>query len=135
MEQGSQKTIGLIYFNFLVGHIKVLVALSRNPVNRAAAFFSQTSGAKDLGQTTQAERGRYMGLPTIGGGYSGSRVGIDGDLYLQVIEYGSTIHCNAAYTGNLTGGGAEAELTGYQEVVGSGGNVICRPTRGGQGGR
>ena len=76
-----------------------------------------------------------MGLPPVGRGYPGSRFGIDGDLYLQVIERDSKIHCNAAYTGPLNGCGAEAELTGYQEVVGSGGNVIRRQTRGGKIGR
>ena len=66
MEQGSQKTIGLIYFKFLVGHIKVLVALSRNPVNRAAAFFHKRVVLRILDKQPRRKEGGTWDYPPLG---------------------------------------------------------------------
>ena len=51
----------------------------------------------------------------------------DGDLHIQVPQYVCVIHCDAAYNVPLPGGGAEAEITGPQEVLGAECNGFCGP--------
>ena len=58
----------------------------------------------------------------------GSWFGRVGDLHIQAPEYSRTIHCKMNFSGTLPGGGAEAGIAGYQEVVIEGGTDIIMPT-------
>ena len=48
-----------------------------------------------------APGGRDLGIIHAGGGCVGGSIGVDGDLYLQVPEYGLAIHCYTTYSGPL----------------------------------
>ena len=56
--------------------------------------------------------GKYLGILLSIGGFTGSRLGGDGDLHLQAPEYGRTINCDATYPGTLPGDGAESRIAG-----------------------
>ena len=86
----------------------------------------------DIGQTTHASGGKDLVLPPVEGGYVGVWVGRDGDLHIQVQEYGRAIYFDATYSGPMSGGVAEAGIAGFQEVVVAGGNGIRRPMGGGR---
>ena len=72
------------------------------PLHRATdGGFPPHGGASDLGDTSLALKRQDLGIPPVGGGYLGGRFGSDGDLYLQVPEYGLAIHCYTTYSGPL----------------------------------
>ena len=61
-------------------------------------------------QPRKWEDGTWDYPPPIGGSYSRSFVGRDGDLHIQALEYGLAIHRSVAYSGPLPGGGAEVGI-------------------------
>ena len=58
-----------------------------------------------------------MVVSPVGGIYAVGWVVREGDLHLQAPEYSRAIHCGTAYYGPHPGGGVEADIAGYQEVV------------------
>ena len=66
-----------------------------------------------------------MGLPPARRFPAGGGFGSEGDLNLQMPEYGRAVQCNATYSWPLFGGGVEDGLARPQSVMGTGGDVFC----------
>ena len=57
-----------------------------------------------------------------GGDNKGGRIGVGGDIHNLDIEHCREIHCNAANSGSMRGGGLTERIVVIKSVVGSGGN-------------
>ena len=79
--------------------------------------FPPKGSTVDIGETTLVSGVRDLGIPPFRGSYLGIRFRKHVDLHFQAPEYGCSIHCDMTYSGYFPGGGSEARIAGYQEVV------------------
>ena len=108
---------------FFLSHRPVGVALRCGyvggypPYGSGPGGFPRPGGASTDGAVAAAEVRQDMGLHLGGGGERGGGVQANGDLHLELAEYGRAVYCDVTNSGPVQGGGEESGVTGRYVVV------------------